>query len=63
MQMCLQLCHLEAKNGPGMCQSENFHWHMEGKRAKLEGQKSEEGEQRDVNGFFFPSDLGSKALF
>ena len=43
---------LEAKNAPGTSESEIFHGHMEGKRAELEGQRSDRSEQSEVNGCF-----------
>ena len=41
---------LEAKNAPGMSQSEIFHGDMEGKRAEPDRERSDRSEQMEVNG-------------
>ena len=50
---------LEAENAPGTSESEIFHRHMEGKKPKPEGQRSDKSEQSEVNGCF-TSGWGSK---
>ena len=40
---------LEATNAPGTGESDIFHGEKEGKRARLEGQRSDRGEQSEVN--------------
>ena len=41
---------LEATNAPGTGESDIFHGEKEGKRARLEGQRSDRSEQSEVNG-------------